>query len=211
MKILYEDETTLPEVDPAVMEGWKQHIRALVKNFRLAEEPYWINVEEGVRALSRKFHNDIVDQIRGGLWDLDAFALRWVERTWEIALNLHIGLHGAECYRHVLSNDTFAKAILISRYFANRQLEVLNAMRIKATNDRRDQLAKILEGNNKKPITFRDLKRRHGLDRQEVLNTVKSHPELFGIAELRRQSGGTPSLVVFLRLNPPPKMEAKQV
>jgi len=211
MKILYEDETTLPEVDPAVMEGWKQHIRALVKNFRLAEEPYWINVEEGVRALSRKFHNDIVDQIRGGLWDLDAFALHWVERTWEIALNLHIGLHGAECYRHVLSNDTFAKAILISRYFANRQLEVLNAMRIKATNDRRDQLAKILEGNNKKPITFRDLKRRHGLDRQEVLNTVKSHPELFGIAELRRQSGGTPSLVVFLRLNPPPKMEAKQV
>jgi hypothetical protein len=211
MKILYEDETTLPEVNPSVMEGWNQHIRALVKNFRLAEEPYWINVEEGVRALSRKFHNDIVDQIRGGLWDLDAFALRWVERAWEIALNLHIGLHSAECYRHVLSNDTFANAILISRYFANRQLEVLNAMRIKATNDRRDQLAKILEDNDKKPVTFRDLKRRHGLERQEVLNTVKSHPELFGIAELRRQSGGTPSLVVFLRLNPPPKMKAKQV
>jgi hypothetical protein len=76
------------------MEQWNQHICALVQNFRFAKEPYWIDVEEGVRALSRKFHNEIVDQIRSGLWDVDIFALRWVERAWEIALNLHVGVHG---------------------------------------------------------------------------------------------------------------------
>ena len=180
------DESTLPEVDPVIMQGWNQHIRTLVKNFRFAQEPYRINVEEAVRTLSRKFHNDIVDQIRGGLWDVDAFALRWVERAWEIALNLHVGLHGVDCYQHLLSKETFANAILISNYFADRQLEVLNAMRVKATNDSRDRLEEILERNDKKPITLRDLKRRHGLERQEVLNSVKSHPEFFGLAELRR-------------------------
>ena len=211
MRILKEDESTLPEVDPAIMEGWNQHIRAQVKNFRFAEEPYRINVEEGVRALSRKFHNEIVDRIRGDLGDVDAFAMRWVERAWEISLNLHVWSHGVECYRHPLSKEIFADAIVISNYFADRQLEVLTAMRIKAINDSRDRLQEIFERNEKTPITLRDLKRRHGLDCQEVLNSVKSHPEFFGIAEIRRQTGGSPSVVVFLKSSPPPKMTAKQV
>jgi hypothetical protein len=211
MEILYEDENTLREVDPAIMEGWNQHIRGLVKSFRFAQEPYWISVQEEVRPLSREFHNDIVDQIRGGLCDVDSFAVRWVERAWEIALNLHVGLYGIECYKHPLSKETFANAIVIAKYFADRQLEVLNAMRIKASSDSRDRLKEILETNDRNPVTFRDLKRRHGLDREEVLNTVKNHPEVFGVAELRRQSGGTPSPIVFLKSNPPPKMQPKQV
>jgi hypothetical protein len=99
------------------------HIRALVKSFRLVQEPYWIAVQEGVRVLSRRFHNEIIDQIRGALWDVDAFALRWVERAWEVALNLHIGLYGVECYRKPLSQETFANAVLISHYFAAANLK----------------------------------------------------------------------------------------
>jgi hypothetical protein len=211
MQIQYEDESTLPEVNPGIMEAWNRHIRALVESFRSAEDPYWISPQEEVRAFSRRFHNEIVDQIRGALFDIDSFAMRWVERAWEIALNLHAGLHGVECYREPLSKETFANAVLISSYFAERQLEVLNAMRVKAVNASRDQLYEILECNGKNPVTVRDLKRRHGMERQEVLNSVKSHPELFGIAELRRPTGGPPSLVVFLKSNPPSRMKAKQL
>ena len=114
MKIQYEDEATMPEVDPNIMETWNQHIFDMVKNFRSAEDPYWINPEQGVHALSRKYHNDIVDQIRGALWDIDAFAMRWVERAWEIALNLHAGLYGTECYRHPLTKKTFDNAVLMT-------------------------------------------------------------------------------------------------
>jgi hypothetical protein len=190
---------------------WNQHVRAMVKNFRAADEPYWINSEHGVRAISRECHNNIVDQIRGVFWDIDSFAMRWVERAWEIALNLHSGLHGTECYRHPLAEETFANAVSISTYFAERQIEVLNAMRTKAINDNRDRLQKIIKTNDKKPVTIRDLKRRHGIERQEVLNNVKSHPELFGIAELRQTTGGPPSLIVFLQSDPPIKMHAEQV
>jgi hypothetical protein len=211
MEILKEDQNTLREVDPVIMERWNQHIRALVKNFRFAQEPYWISVQEEVRSLARQFQNDIVDQIHSSLSDVDSFALCWVERAWEIGLNLHVGLYGIECYKHPLSKETFDHAISISRYFADRQLQVLNAMRIRASNDSRDRLKEILERNGKDPITLRDLKRRHGLDREEVLNIVKNHPDFFGIAEVRRQSGGTPSVVVFFKSNPPAKMQAKQV
>jgi hypothetical protein len=211
IQIQYEDESSFSEVNFDVMETWNRHIRSLVKNFRAADDPYWVNPEQGVRALSRKYHNQIVDQIRGALWDIDSFAMRWVERAWEIALNLHAGFYGVECYRHPLSKETFANAIQISTYFAERQLEVLNAMRVKTINDNRDRLQEILEANGKKPVTLRDLKRRHGMERQEVLNNVKSHPELFGIAEVRRTTGGRLSLVVHLQSNPLPKMTAKQV
>jgi hypothetical protein len=125
--------------------------------------------------------------------------MRWVERTWEIALNLHVGLHGVDCYRQLVSKQTFSNAVKISNYFADRQLEVLNAMRLKAINDNRDRLLEILVANGKNSVTMRDLKRRHGMERQEVLNNVKSHPELFGIAEIRRKTGGFPSILVYLK------------
>ena len=71
MELQYEDEKTLPEVDPGIMAAWNQYIRSLIKMF------------DGVRELSRKFHNEIVDQIRDSLWDVSSFATRWVERAWE--------------------------------------------------------------------------------------------------------------------------------
>ena len=203
MQILYEDESTALEVDPLIMDAWNKHIRALVANFRLADDSCWINVEEGVRKLSREFHNQIVDQIRDAFWDIEAFAMRWVERAWEIALNIHCGAHGIACYRYALSKETFSNAISISKYFAQRQVEVLNAPRIQVLNDNRDKLQEILARHAENHVTLRDLRRRHGMERLEALNTVKSHPELFGIAEVRRPSGGTPSPVVFLQSNPP--------
>src|SRR5258708_20843483 len=87
MELQYEDEKALHEVDPEIMATWNQHIRSLVKTLRFAEDPCWIEVGEGVKELSRKFHNEIVDQIRDSLSDISSFATRWVERAWEIALN----------------------------------------------------------------------------------------------------------------------------
>src|SRR5258707_12552141 len=123
MELQYEDEKTLPEVDSEIMATWNQYIRSLVKTFRFVEEPCWIAVGEGVRELSRKFHNEIVDQIRDTLWDISSFATRWIERAWEIALNLHAGHYGDECYREPLSSKTFSDSIRISRFFSDPQLQ----------------------------------------------------------------------------------------
>ena len=204
MELQYEDEKTLPEVDPAIMATWNQHIRSLIKMFRFAEDPCWIAVGEGVSELSRKFHNEIVDQIRGSLWDISSFATRWVERAWEIALNLHAGYYGDECYREPLSSKTFSDALRIARFFADRQLEVLDRPRSNALDEQCDRLKEIFAQTGEKLITVRDLRRRHGLDQKQVFSTVKDHPDLFGMVEQRPPHGGRKSILVFSKSNPPP-------
>jgi len=208
MELQYEDEKTLPEVDSQIMSTWNQYIRSLIKTFRFAEDPCWISVGEGVREFSQKFYNETVDQIRDSLWDIASFATRWVERAWEIALNLHVGHYGDECYREALSSKTFSDAIRIVRFFADRQLEVLQRPRIKALDEQRDRLQEVYAKNGEKPITLRDLHRRHGLDQEQVFSTVKNYPDVFGMAQKRPPHGGRKSTLVFLKSNPPPGWKA---
>jgi hypothetical protein len=203
MEVQYEDEKTLPEADSEIMAGWNNRIRSLVKTFRFAEDACFISVEPEVRVLSRKFHNEIVDLIRGELSDVSPFALRWVERAWEVSLNLHSGLHEVECYKEPLSTETFSHAIRIVRYFMAQQLEVLQMSRIQTIDATRERLEEIFSRNHQKPITLRDLKRRHGLDREEVLSSLKSHRDLFAAAKVFRLSGGPPSCLIYLQSNPP--------
>ncbi len=204
MQVQYEGEGTLTEADPDIMAGWNSRIRSLVKAFRFAQDSLWISVQPEVRALSREFKNEIVDLVRGELSDVSAFALRWVERAWEVSLNLHASLHEVECPEFPLSAETFSNAIRIVRYFMTRQLEVLQMSRIQTINATRERLEEIFSKNGKIPITLRDLYRRHGLERDEVLSSVKSRPEVFGVTTMHRRSGGVPSCLIFLQSNPPP-------
>jgi replicative DNA helicase len=207
MEIQYEDENTIPEPDENVMKRWGDHICSLVKTFRFADDSYSIAVDPEVRKASRKFHNEIVDQVRDALWDISTFAMRWVERAWEISLNLHAGIYGVECYRQRLSAKTFSNAVSIARFFAARQLVALQAPRIKAHDEMCDRLKTIFSRNEQSPITLRDLRRRHGLNRDEVIKSVKSNPETFGVAIAHSSRGGSPSTLVFLQTNPPVGMK----
>jgi hypothetical protein len=66
-----------------------------------------------------------------------------------------------------------------------------------------DRLKEIFSRNGLSPITLRDLHRRHGLNREEVLKIIKNNPETFGVAVAHPLRGGRPSTLVFLQTNPP--------
>lgn len=204
LEVQYENEETLPVADKVIMGAWNRRIRKLVKNFRFATEVSCISVAPEVRVLSRKFQNEIVDRVRRDLSDISAFALRWVERAWEISLNLHSGLHEVECCREVLTEETFSNAIRIVRFFINEQLAVLQAGRMQASDAVCERLKEVFHRNGAAPITLRDLGRRHGVDRNEVISGVKNHPNIFGATIAHRVRGGVPSCLIFLRSNPPP-------
>jgi len=158
----------------------------------------------GQGSSSIRFHNKVVDQIRDISWDISVFASRWVERAWEIALNLHSAEHGTDCYKMALSAKTFSDAILITESFSKHQIDALQLERIRAVNEFIARLEEIFHRNGKAPITLRDLSRRHGFKSEEVLKSVKSHPETFGAAIAHRSAGGPPSTIIFLKTNPPP-------
>ena len=153
----------------------------MVKNYRFAEEPCQIAVEPNVRAVSRAFHNEIVDRVQDELSDVSAFAMRWVERAWEVALNLHSGVFEVDCYRYPLNAETFENAILVVRYFMKEQLEVLQMSRSQAIDSARERLEEVFSRNGSEPITLRDLRRRHGLDQETVLRIVNAYPNTFGV------------------------------
>jgi replicative DNA helicase len=212
MQVQYQTEHSLPDVEENIKAEWDAHNRQLVEAFRYAEEPYQIPVEPEVRKLSRQYSNDIVDQVRGTLADVTSFAIRWDENAWGIAENLHMGLYGAEWLDKPtpLSAETFKKAITISRYFADRQLEVLQRPRIEAQEKLHSRLEEVFEKNENKPITIRTLRDRHGIKKGEVLSSVKSHPDTFGIITVDPPHGGSKSVLVFLKSNPPPGWRSKK-
>jgi hypothetical protein len=59
--------------------------------------------------------------------------------------------------RGPLSSKIFSDAIRIARFFADRQLEVLQRLRIKALDEQRDRLKEVFAQNGEELITLRDL------------------------------------------------------
>jgi hypothetical protein len=72
-----------------------------------------------------------------------------------------------------------------------------------AQQKQRTRLQEVLEANQKNPLTIRTLRDRHGLKKEEVISCVKSHPALFGLLTVDPPHGGSKSMLVFLRSNPP--------
>jgi hypothetical protein len=203
MMVHYESEENLAPPGKAIMEAWDSYIREVVEMFRFAEESYSVVAAKEVHQLSRQYYNQIVDQVRGDLADVKTFAMRWCERAWEIALNLHIATYGVDGCANQLSKETFENAIRISRFFGEQQLEVLRRPRIEAEEKRRDRLREVLEKNNQKPITLRTLAKTHGLKKEEVISCVKTQPEVFGMVKVDPPHGGSKSTLVFLKSHPP--------
>jgi hypothetical protein len=211
MQIQDETEESEPDPDSKIMAGWNDYIRSLVKMFRFAEEPSWIDVEPEIRKLSRDYFNKCAAKARGTLSDVSSFAVRWCERAWEISINLHMGIYGVKWADNPtrLSAATFKNAMLISDFFAERQLEVLQRPRIEAQQKCRNRLDEVFENNKENPLTLRILRDRHGITKDEVFSCVKSHPDVFGMVRLDRHHGGSKSTLVFLKSNPPPGWRCK--
>jgi Protein of unknown function (DUF3987) len=213
-KMQIQDETDESEAEPdsVIMAEWNDHIQSLVKIFRFAEEPYWLDVEPAVRKLSREYSNKCTAKARGTLSDVDSFALRWCERAWEIAVNLHMGIYGVEWADHParLSAATFSNALLITDFFAERQLEVLQRPRIESQQKQRSRLEEVFADNKRDPMTLRTLRCRHGISKDEAISSVKSHPDVFGMVTVDPPHGGSKSTLVFLQSNPPPRLRLRR-
>src|SRR5262249_52278563 len=151
-----ESEESFAMPDQQVMAGWNNHIKSLATMFRFSEEkdPYELRVEGAVHRRSREYYNSWAAKARGILADVDSFAIRWCERAWEIAINLHMGIHGVDCASYI-DLETFENAIKIADYFADRQLEVLARPRIEAQQKQRCRLLEVFEEHNNEAMTMR--------------------------------------------------------
>ena len=87
-------------------------------------------MDEDTYERARNHYNAIVIMVRHRLSDVGAFAARWTEQTWRVALGLHAIRYGVDCEKHALSETTYEAASAITRIFCREQLKILQALRI---------------------------------------------------------------------------------
>jgi replicative DNA helicase len=182
-----------------VLAKWTQHISSLIEAFRFASTPCTVLLGPRVEELAHAALLENIQLTNGELADVDVFAVRWCEQTWRIALNLHVGLYGVECFKnqHPLTVETFHNATLIMDYYAKEQLRILN--RFRTTADEKDlvRIKELLLLNKGEPISFRKLETNHGFSVVSLKKLARNYPKLLTIQEAvsgKGSRGGRPRL-----------------
>ena len=130
-----------------VLAAYRATIYALLKSYRLAEEPRTIQPSREALALMNRHFNEIVGRRRGELRDVTSYAARWNEQAWRLAVCIHAGEHGAQAHGQALEVETAARAIELADWFAAQQLEILSAGRDAGRRQLWDEVLKLLVKN----------------------------------------------------------------
>jgi hypothetical protein len=203
-----ETEDSAVHFDAGIADEWNKFIKDLFAKYHQAPEPYKLKVEPAVRDKSRLFYNKIVRLIRGRLSDVRGFAIRWTEQAWKIAELLHVAIHRTDSENHVLAAETFDNATRIVTYFITVQLEVLKTLRIDAVEKTHTRLRELFGRHENAPIRIRDLEKRHGLQKDLILECARDYPKIYGVETVKPAHGGSDSMFIFLRKFKPEKFEA---
>jgi hypothetical protein len=84
---------------------------------------------------------------------------------------------------------------MLTDWFSGNQLEILNELRTKKMEQRRNKLAELLKQNGG-PISVRNLGLRNGFSVAEIERILKHHPAEFSRG--RVATGGRPSEIITL-------------
>jgi hypothetical protein len=197
MQVQFEDEETVYSIDPALLTKWAEHIQAMVDSFRFVQTPYTIPVEPAVYKLSSMFHNANVWLIRGELSDIQSFVIRWREQAWRVAINLHVGLHGVDCFKpsRPITAKTFADATQIVGFFAKEQQRILQRSRGEELEKDLVRILELLGLQEAGQIPFRELKRNHGFTEHRLKRLATKYPQKLVIRQSKPEKesrGGRP-------------------
>lgn len=178
-------------IPPTVQTEWRKTVRRLLETYRLAKEPWIIELTEEAMQAMNAHHDAIVDRWDSGeVRDVGSFALRWTEQALRIAACLHAGTWLDEAHEHTLDLETAQAAIELADWFAEQQLEILKAGR-SARKLTRAQEVQTLLLNHGGTMTLRDLERRHGITHEDAQNMAADFPDL--LTYKKKTTGGRPT------------------
>ena len=123
---------------------WAQLVTDLIATFHDAENPHRIAAAPEAAALLTQFHNHVVDRRAVDLADVGAFAARYAEQAWRVAVVLHAALHGAEAGGHTLTLETAQNAVGLVEWFSAAQLDILAKGRRAAAEKVEEEVIELL-------------------------------------------------------------------
>ena len=114
-------------------------------------------------AVLNDYHNRIVDRRADDLADVGAFAARYAENAWRVAVVLHAARWAGEAGHEQLTKETASNAVSVVEWFTGLQLDILAKGRHAAAAKVEEQVLELLESNRERKgldsITARDVHR----------------------------------------------------
>ena len=187
--------TEQPEPIPsAIKVGWSNLVRSLVTSYRMTgDEPQTITASVQAMALMTAVEaaNIRLRQSGGEFRDIAPYIARWTENAWKLALVLHTAKNGAGSHLHELTFETARSAVQLTKWFSDRQIEILSAGR-RAKFKARVSVVSVVLADAEGEISMSQLRRMHGFEEGEIRQLMAMFPGKFKIED-RRQSVGRPS------------------
>jgi hypothetical protein len=180
---------------------WRLLLQTLIAAYRnRVGSPYLVSATEPAAAVLRDYYNSVaVKRSTGGsLKDINSYAARWGEQAWRLALVLHAGIHWSSAHEVPLAEETARRAVELAKWFAHEQLSLLSPVRAEQESRRMVRLVEFLRSSEDQSSTLRDLKRHHGIEKDEVEALVKKFPRLIELHQKKPPSAGRPSRCVRL-------------
>ncbi len=176
---------------------WAQLVTDLLATFHDAENPHRIAAAPEAAALLTQFHNHVVDRRAVDLADVGAFAARYAEQAWRVAVVLHAALHGAEAGGQPLAVETAQKAVQLVEWFSAAQLDILAKGRRTAAEKVETAVLELIESNRERKrldyVTARDVHRARITSTADAARTLLERMEKEGLLageEVRPAHGG---------------------
>jgi hypothetical protein len=161
------------------------------------------------RAVLIAYFNETVDARRGEMQDISSFAARWGEQAWRLALVIHAAFHGPRAHEHRLDVETAENAILIARWFARQQVNILGRSRRQAATKLEDEVLELLDATRDRKgqdfVTARDVQRARIVAGAAAAHALLDRMEREGLlsGEPITPTGGGKTTRIYRRVNNP--------
>ena len=204
-------EATAAVSSSGVRNQWSGLIADLLATYHAAGTPHRIEPVPGAVRLLIDYYNAVVDRRAGDLADVGAFAARYAESAWRLAVVLHAALHGLGAHDHPLHAETAANAIRLVEWFSEQQLDILAKGRLDAAQALEDQVLELLDSNRERKgldhLTAREVQRARIAPTAEAARALLARMEadhlLIGL-DIRPPGGGTTTRTFRRIKNPVP-------
>lgn len=205
-------EGAAPALPEPIRAAWWKLIADLLATYHDSSTP--LRVEPSPAAISclTDYHNTVVDRRDGDLSDVGAFAARYAENAWRLALTFHAALYGSEAHSRPLDAETAASAVRVVEWFAAAQLEILSKARRQAASKVDDEVLDLLESNRARKgqdyITAREVQRARIVSSADTARALLARMEDTGLLsgeDIAPPSGGRPTRIFRALRNPVPE------
>jgi hypothetical protein len=195
----------------SVRGEWTQLVGDLLATFHAANKPHSITPTPAAVAVFTDFHNDIVDRRAGDLADVGAFAARYAENAWRLAVVLHAAQWAGDAGSESLTAETASNAVRVVGWFAMSQLDILAKGRHAAATKVQDEVLELLETTRQRKsqdfITAREVHRARITGTAEAARALLARMEADGLLvgeDITPAHGGKTTRIYRAVKNPVP-------